>query len=160
MSAGAAHGDDGPDADAIAAWIVERYPDVAVASAGGGRFFSCDADKHWPNLARIVTTDDFDQASDLSRDGVFRLNIGVSRATFDKRLGPGALEAEHDYTALDRLLPHPLYGRQHWLSILNPSAATFETIVIPLLDEAHAIVAARYGQLQQRQAAPLEDAQA
>ena len=42
-----------------------------------------------------------------------------------------------DYTALDRVLPHPVYAAQHWLSILNPSHATFESTVKPLLYEAH-----------------------
>jgi hypothetical protein len=44
-------------------------------------------------------------------------------------------------TALDRLMPHPVYATQHWVSILNPSAATFDTVVKPLLDEAHERVA-------------------
>jgi hypothetical protein len=75
----------------------------------------------------------------LRRPGVFRLNIGVSRATFERLLGA---DAEPDYTALDRILPHPVYARQLWVSILNPSDATFADVVIPLLDEAHARLAA------------------
>ncbi len=29
---------------------------------------------------------------------------------------------------VDRLLPHPVYGRMHWVCVLNPSAATFESL--------------------------------
>ena len=92
-----------------------------------------------------MTTDDVDDATKVSRPGVFRLNMGVSRATFESLVGS---QTEPDYTALDRLMPHPVYGKQLWLSILNPSDATFEDVVKPLLDEAHdrlAAARARHG---------------
>ena len=38
-------------------------------------------------------------------------------------------------------MPHPVYALQHWVSILNPTEATFGSIVKPLLDEAHGRVA-------------------
>jgi hypothetical protein len=77
-------------------------------------------------------------ASDLNRPGVYRLNIGVSKATFERVVGSNR---DPDYTALDQLMPHPVYAMQHWVSILNPSEATFDKIVKPLLDEAHGRVA-------------------
>ncbi len=45
-------------------------------------------------------------------------------------------EVDHDFTALDVLMPHPVYGRNHWVCVLNPSDATFEKLK-PLLAEAH-----------------------
>jgi hypothetical protein len=62
------------------------------------------------------------------------LNIGLSRETF-RRLFPA--DAPHDYAVLDVLMPHPVYAVQSWVSVLNPSEATFETLK-PLLAEAHA----------------------
>ena len=106
----------------------------------GAAFFSLDPEKHWPNFATIVWTDDFDQASDLSRPGIFRLNIGASRETFDRLVGS---IGDPVYTAIDRLLPHPVYAPQHWISILNPSDASFRDVVIPLLAEAHDRLAAQ-----------------
>ena len=44
---------------------------------------------------------------------------------------------EPDYAAVDRILPHPVYAKQRWISILNPSEATFRDVVRPLIDEAH-----------------------
>jgi hypothetical protein len=82
----------------------------------------------------LVTTDEHDQASNLSRQDVFRLNIGVDRPTFER---VAADNEAPDYAALDRLLPHPVYAKQLWISILNPSASTFETVVRPLLALAH-----------------------
>jgi hypothetical protein len=129
----------GPDVEAITYHITTTFSDTDVVAIDGGSFFSIDAEKHWPNFATIVWTDEFDEASEvLRRPGVFRLNIGVSRPTFERLVG---LDTEPDYTALDRVLPHPVYARQLWVSILNPSDATFAEVVIPLLDEAHARLA-------------------
>lgn len=137
--------DTSPDVDAITRYIAETYPDAVVASAMGGTFFSCN-DQNWPNFATIATDDDFDDASDLGRHGVFRLNIGVTGATFRRLVGD--LD-DPDSTALDTLIPHPVYAPQHWVSILNPSAASFEAIVKPLLDEAHGIVSTREARIRE-----------
>ena len=71
----------------------------------GATFFSLD-DKHWPNFATIVTTDEHDMGnpSNLARAGVFRLNIGVGKATFERLAGS---TADPDYAALDRSSPTP-----------------------------------------------------
>ena len=137
----------GPDAEAISQTIREAWPDTDVVEALGASFFSLDAEKHWPNFATIVTTDEHDEGapSRLSRPGVFRLNIGVSRATFERLVGS---MSEPDYGAFDRILPHPVYAKQLWISILNPSETTFRDVVLPLLTEAHdrlAAARARHG---------------
>jgi hypothetical protein len=134
--------DRGPDHDAVVRHITETFQGVDIVTAMGATFFSLDPDKHWPNFATIVTTDEHDMGSpsNLSaRPDVYRLNIGVSRETFDRLVG-GATDP--DFAALDRLLPHPVYAQQHWVGILNPSAETFETVVKPLLVEAYDRVAA------------------
>ena len=102
--------------------------------APGGTFFFYDpngdvlAERRFP-FATIVINDDYDQVSQLSRPGIFRLNIGVSKETFremfgeppSKTLGPNdVIETGRDFTALDMLLPHPVYAAQSWVSVLNP----------------------------------------
>ena len=129
----------GPDAGTIVQYILETYPGTDVIEAMHAWFFSLDPEKHWPNYATIVTTDEHDDASDLERPGVFRLNLGVDKATFDRIADA---DPEPDFTAFDRLLPHPVYGQQHWISILNPSDATFRETVVPLLALAHDRLAA------------------
>lgn len=129
--------------------------DVEVASAEGGApeiawgdtFFIYDPERNLEGARRfpfatIVTKDygDFDNASNLDRPGVFRLNVGVSKETFDRLFGEGG---EHDFTALDRLMPHPVYGRNHWVSVLNPGEATFASVK-PLLAEAYEIAVKRH----------------
>ena len=131
----------GPDPEAIKRTIMETWPETDVVDALGASFFSLDAEKHWPNYATIVTTDEHDEGapSNLSRPGVFRLNIGVDRQTFERLVG-GMVEP--DYAAFEQILPHPVYAKQLWISILNPSDATFRDVVMPLLTEAHDRLAA------------------
>jgi len=127
------------DAGAIANYITSTFPETTTATAMGATFFFNDPAKMFP-FATIVTTDEHDQASDLNRPGVFRLNIGVGKETFQSFVGT---ETTHDYKALDRLMPHPVYGQMYWLCVLNPSDATFERVK-PLLKEAHDVSAKRY----------------
>ena len=128
------HDETGPDPDAITEYITTTYPDADVVAIDGMAFFSVDPEKHWPNFATLVWSDDTDQVSELSRSGVFRVSLGLSRATFDRVVGS---IADPDFAELDRLLPHPDYARQHWVAILSPSASTFAETVVPLLEEAH-----------------------
>jgi hypothetical protein len=131
----------GPDPEAITRTILEMWPETDMVEALGARFFSLDPEKHFPNFATIVTTDEHDEGapSRLSRPGVFRLNIGIGRETFERLVG--SMDAP-DYAAFDRIVPHPVYARQLWISILNPGEATFRDVVMPLLTEAHDRLAA------------------
>ena len=53
------------------------------------------------------------------------------------------------FTALDTIMPHPVYGKINWACVLNPSAATFEA-VRPLLAEAYQLVFDRYAKREAR----------
>ena len=120
-----------------------------IDTLGGGHFEVADdntfffhgADNKFP-FATIVTKDsEFDSASKLNRPGVFRLNVGVGKDTFRALFGEQP-SADIDYTAIDRLMPHPVYAKMYWVSVINPSAATFETVK-PLLAEARNLLVAR-----------------
>src|SRR6185295_6947523 len=113
--------------------------------AWGDTFFIYDPERNlepkfrFP-FATIVTKDygEFDNASNLNRPGVFRLNIGVSKDTFQRLFGspPGAGDAAatYDFSALDQLMPHPVYAAQSWLCVLNPSAETYQSVQSLLAD--------------------------
>lgn len=131
----------GPDPEAITRKILDTWPDTDTVTALEATFFSLDREKHFPNFATIVTTDEHDEGapSKLARPGVFRLNIGVGRKTFERISdSSGSIDA----AAFDRFFPHPVYAKQLWISILNPSEATFRDDVMPLLTEAHDRLAA------------------
>lgn len=85
-----------------------------------------------------------DRASNLDRDGIWRLNFGVPKTEFHKLFGQpparpakgGVIEGPWDFTQLDQLTPHPVYGWMSWLAINVPSLQSFE-LCKPLLVEAH-----------------------
>ncbi|WP_430448721.1 DUF6194 family protein [Rhodophyticola sp.] len=87
---------------------------------------------------------DNDKASGLDRDGVWRLNMGVSKGAYFELFGPppprpgkgGIVDGDWDFTALDTLTPHPIYGWMSWVAVLNPSLATWATCQ-ELLADAH-----------------------
>jgi Family of unknown function (DUF6194) len=132
--------------------FVSSLPDVHVVTAGpdtggpeiawGDTFFSRDPEGKFP-FATIVTKDypGFDTASDLDRPGVYRVNVGVGRRRYQELFGHGPeAHAEHrddyDYTAADRVIPHPVYAVQSWISVVNPGPATADQLR-DLLTEAH-----------------------
>ena len=84
-------------------------------------------------FATLVSNHAHDQASDLDRPGVYRLNVGVGKATF-RSLFPE--DADQDYAALDVLMPHPVYAAQSWIAVLNPRDETLEKLR-PLLHESY-----------------------
>jgi hypothetical protein len=140
-----------PGVDVLTASRATGAPEIAW----GDSFFSfvpdqdIPADRRFP-FATIVTKDypGFDEASNVDREGVFRLNISVGRRRFEELLGyPPAQQADHqadhDYTAIDRVIPHPVYAAQGWVSILNPGGRT-DGQARALITEAHARAAARH----------------
>jgi hypothetical protein len=132
---------DGPTRDEMLQLIRDAFPNAVVAIVDSAAFFSMD-DAHWPNFATIVWTDEHDDGapSNLARPGVYRVNVGVDRETFQRLVG--SLE-NPDYAAFDRYVPHPVYAKQRWISILNPSHVTVRETLMPLVAEGHRRLAAR-----------------
>jgi hypothetical protein len=132
---------DGPTQDEMLQLIRDAFPDAAVAEIDSAAFFSMD-EKHWPNFATVVWTDEHDMAtpSNLARPGVYRVNVGVDRATFERMVGS---DTNPNYAALDRFVPHPVYAKQRWIAILNPSHDTVREVLMPLIAEGHARLAAK-----------------
>ena len=145
------------DEAAITHHLTHALDGVDVVEAAGDSYFfynpggDVPADHRFP-FVTLVTGDRHDQVSDLERPGVFRLNVGVSRETFLRLFGSqpappkgtGVIDTGHDFSALDQLMPHPVYGNMYWLCVLNPSPGTWDAIQ-PLLEEAHQLAAARIG---------------
>ncbi|WP_435207188.1 DUF6194 family protein [Micromonospora sp. bgisy143] len=106
--------------------VVASAENGSPEGAWGDRFFHVGPDRRQP-FATIVEHDvpGFDEAGQLDRPGVFRLNLELGRAEFEKKFGfaPAAFE-EHrddfDYARLDTLTPHPDYALYGFASIVMP----------------------------------------
>ena len=132
------------DTAEVSRTIIKSFKNVETTQASDNTFFFYDSERHFP-FATLVVNDVNDTASNLERPGVFRLNIGVKRATYQDLFGPqptfakdgGIIDTGYDYTELDKLMPHPVYAPMSWMCIVSPSAETFDKVVLPLLREAY-----------------------
>ena len=132
------------DESSVADYITKTFPEVETTNAFGYTFFFYKSDHKLPFATLISSDQEYDRISNLDRPGVFRLNIGISKQTFQSLFGSAKVDINsYDFTALDVIMPHPEYAREHFICVLSPSEATFER-VRSLLAEAYDIAARRY----------------
>ena len=146
----------------LSRYLTEKLKGVDVVTDSGNSFFFYNPDPNVPPDHRfpfvtLVTNDAYDQFSNLNRPSVFRLNIGVGKQTYRTLFGStkqpagedGAADSDdtagaYDFTGLDQVMPHPVYGRQYWVCVLNPSDETFKAKVWPLVAEAYDMAVSKY----------------
>lgn len=140
---------------AITRYICDSFSGIVPVAAWGETSFFYNPGHALPRgiyFATLKAKDGAnDKASRLDRPGVFRINIGISKPTYRSLFGQpparpaagGVVGTGHDFTALDILTPHPVYGWMAWVSVLNPSAATFEQVK-PLLAEAYGLAVGKF----------------
>ena len=147
----------------ISQYLTETFEGVDfVTDSGNSFFFFYNPDRNVPPDHRfpfvtLVTSDIYDQFSNLNRPSVFRLNIGIGKQTFrslfDEPSPPSDRDSAeigvenasgYDFTALDQVMPHPVYGRMFWVCVLNPGDETFETKVRQLLAEAYDLAVSKH----------------
>jgi hypothetical protein len=143
------------DMFSIAQYIQKTFVDVYPIAAWGETSYFYNPERMLPRGIYFATLKEKDgqndSASNLNRSDVFRLNIGISKLTYRSLFGQqpsrphagGVVDTGHDFTALDQLIPHPVYGWMSWVSVLNPSAVTFEAIK-PLLIEAYGLAVSKH----------------
>ena len=125
-------------------YITKTFPEVEATSSLGYTFFFYRSERKLPFATLIASDYDYDRISNLDRPGVFRLNIGISKQTFQSLFGTTKVDvSNYDFTALDVIMPHPDYAKQHFVCVLSPSETTFERVGA-LLAEAYDIAVRRY----------------
>lgn len=125
--------------------FVSALENVQKSDAYGYQFFFYSDDHRMPFLTIANSDNDYDKVSNLNREGVFRINLGVRKETFASLFpeNPGGDSADVDFTALNTFLPHPDYAKQYFICILNPSGDN-EAPFRKLVREAHDVAKQRY----------------
>ena len=132
------------DEASVIAYLKKTFPDVETSTAFGYTFFFYRSERKLPFATLIASDNEYDRSSNLDRPGVFRLNIGVSRKTFQALFGTAKVDVgSYDFTTLDVIMPHPEYAQQNFVCVLSPGEATFER-VRALLAEAYEIAVRRF----------------
>lgn len=139
---------DGMDDKELVSFMQESFPGIALLEADGNLFIYYSPSGEIPEktfpFVTLMRGDSYDSVSDLNRPGVYRLSIGLKKATYESLLGKapaapgesGVVDTGHDFTALDEIMPHPIYGNLHWIGVLCPGEKTLETVKT-LLAEAY-----------------------
>jgi hypothetical protein len=140
------------DEASITQYITGTFANVETADNYGYTFFFCGGDTMHPFATLAVADYDYDRFSNLDRPGVYRLNIGVSKPTFQALFGAGKVDVSgYDFTVLDTIMPHPEYASQSFICVLSPGPETFEKLR-PMLAEAYDIAVRRQAKRADRQA--------
>ena len=130
----------------ITNYITSTFENVKTTLNLGYTFFIYRDDDMLPFATIASTGNAYEKISNLDRPGVYRLNIGVSRETFQSLFGKNKVDiSAYDFTALDTIMPHPDYSAQSFICVLSPSKATFERIKA-LLAESYDIAVKKYNQ--------------
>lgn len=131
------------DEQGITEYILHTFDGVESTQNFGYTFFFYGTERMLPFATIASTGNEYEHISQLDRPGVFRLNLGVSKTTFQALFGTDKVDVStYDFTALDMIMPHPDYAAQSFLCVLNPSDATFQTLQ-PLLAEAYSLAMKR-----------------
>ncbi|MET8231844.1 DUF6194 family protein [Micromonospora sp. NPDC005298] len=128
--------------------VVASEENGSPEGAWGDRFFYVGADRRQP-FATIVEHDvpGFDEAGQLDRPGVFRLNLDLGRVEFERAFGFAPKEFEEhpddfDHARLDTLTPHPGYALHGFAGIVMPGPQ--------MLPEIDRLLAIAYGRAVDR----------
>jgi hypothetical protein len=129
----------------LTSYIKNTFEHVETEVNVGYTFFFY-RDDHMHAFATIASTGNaYEKISNLDHPGVYRLNIGVSKDTFQAMFGKGKIDVSaYDFTTLDTIMPHPDYSSQHFICVLSPSETTFDKPIRSMLAEAYDLAVNRY----------------
>lgn len=141
--------------------LAATYPGLAPKETWGETSFFYNPGRALSSGTYFATIKEHDgendRASALDRDRVFRLSFGLVPATYERLFGPRpsrpakgqAVLTGHDFAAVDKLSPHPVYAWMGWVQILSPTEQSWGELQ-PLLDEAYAKAKAAFNTRMKR----------
>lgn len=127
--------------------FIDGLPGISSLESSGYTFYFYGDEQVLPFVTYAASDNEYDNMSRLDREGVYRVNIGVSGNTFDSLFSDP--DQAWDYTVLNRFMPHPHYAAQHFICVLNPEGPLLEQ-TLHLIDEAYAIARGRFDRKQAR----------
>jgi hypothetical protein len=130
---------------AIEQYITAQLPNITKLESFGYTFYFYGTDQVLPFVTFAASDNEQDNVSHLNRDGVFRVNIGVSKNTYNELFKD--VKTEWDYTILNSFLPHPHYAAQHFICILNPEGNQLLD-TFRFIEEAHLVARQRFERKQ------------
>jgi hypothetical protein len=115
-----------------------NYPTLSENTNWGERGLFYNPQGQFSKGAYVLTFKEKDGANDsasqLNTGDKYRLNIKISKQTFvklfksipNRPVAGEIIEGEYDFTELDKLMPHPVYGWMTWACVINPTLKTIK----------------------------------
>ena len=128
------------NANNLEQWILGNYQDVIVTDAFRERSFFYNPDGSLPKGIYFATIKESDgpndKASNLDREGIYRLSLGVGKKQYQqlfgdipKRPAKGEIvELDFDFSTTGILMPHPIYAWLGWICINNPDSENLDLL--------------------------------
>jgi hypothetical protein len=135
--------------------LIMKFEHLHAKKTWGETSLFFNPEKKSPNGAYFLTLKERDgendKASELDREGIFRVSFGISPTTYESIFGPkpprpakgGVVQTGHDFTENNHLMPHPIYAWMNWVQILNPSTKTWESMQ-DLIEESYQLSKTRF----------------
>lgn len=132
----------------IADYILENYNHVNPLNSWGEKSFFVNPNNKLKRGTYFMTIKEKDgendKSSNLNREGIFRLNIGVDKELYlnlfgsiPKRPNKGCvIDGNYNFDNINELMPHPIYAWMGWICILNPDIDSFEKCK-PMIENAY-----------------------
>ncbi len=142
-------------AEEILEYCLRELEGTVLVNSWGERGIFYNPDRKLKRGIYILTVKEKDgendSSSNLNRENLYRVNLGVRRHTFEKLFGKiprrpakgAVVDMDYDFAAIDRLLPHPVYAWMGWICVCNPSETTFDRLK-PYLQEAYEYAKEKY----------------
>jgi hypothetical protein len=136
-------------------WILDNYQGVIVTNAYRERSFFYNPDGSLPKGIYFATIKESngpnDKSSNLDREGVFRLSLGVGKKYYQSLFGEtptrpikgGIIDYDFDFSILGVLMPHPIYAWISWVAINNRTSENIQSIKF-LLDFSYENVISKF----------------
>ena len=136
-------------------WIFGNYQGVIVIDAYRERSFFYNPDGSLPKGIYFATIKESDgpndKASNLDREGIYRLSLGVGKKQYQQLFGDipkrpakgDIVELDFDFTTTGMLMPHPIYAWLSWVCINNPDIENLD-LLKQLLDNSYQNVLTKF----------------
>lgn len=142
-------------ADEILKYCLENLEGTVLVNSWGEKGVFYNPEKKLKRGIYVLTIKekdgDNDKSSNLNRETIYRVNLGIYKNTFIKMFGSipkrpckGCIvDMEYDFSTVNEILPHPIYAWMGWICSLNPSKRTFEELK-PLIQESYEYAKEKY----------------
>lgn len=139
----------------IIEYCLAKFPDTVLINSWGERSIFYNPQNKLKRGIYVLTIKaqdgPNDKASKLDREGVYRVNWGVTAETFlklyavvlDRPKAGETVDIDIDFSKQNELIPHPVYAWMKWVSILNPTRDKFFESA-SLIDEAYELAKMKF----------------